>query len=267
MKRVLFLLVFVLTFVACGPSQSEYDSLVAKNEELIKEIEELKSIIENYENTPDRLYSGVPELVKEKNIASLSSIHSKLKQYHPNSPECKKVKDALDKLIAEKEAKEKAELEKRRAAVNKLKKKHDDVSGITWYLNPYFTHYNNTNHVSIYICQEYSKVWLRLVMSYEGDKWIFFKNAYLSYDGNTITIPFDDYEEKKTDSGYGGRVWEWIDVSVSDSQLKFLKDMINGKSLKMRLSGKYTHDHSISSTEKKALQDVLLAYDVLKNGI
>ena len=43
--------------------------------------------------------------------------------------------------------------------------------------------------------------------------------------------------------------------------------MANGKSLKMRLSGKYTNTRVISSTEKKAMQDVLLAYDVLKNGL
>lgn len=104
-------------------------------------------------------------------------------------------------------------------------------------------------------------------MSYEGDDWIFFENAYLSYDENTKTIIFDKYNEKDTDNGYGGRVWEWIDVKVDDSLYSYLKEMVNGKSLKMRLSGKYTNTRVISSTEKKAMQDILLAYDVLKNGL
>jgi hypothetical protein len=61
-------------------------------------------------------------------------------------------------------------------------------------------------------------------------------------------------------------VWEWIDVSVNNELLSYLKEMANGKTLKIRLSGKYTHTRNLDSSEKKALQDVLLAYDVLKNG-
>lgn len=172
----------------------------------------------------------------------------------------------MKRLIDEKEANEKAAKAKRLQAVNKLKKVYDDISGLTWYYNPYFTHYNNVNRVSLYIGQVGTSVWLRLKMSYEGENWIFFENAYLSYDENTKTIPFKEYGEKETDNGYGGRVWEWIDVSVDDALLEYLKDMVNGKTLKMRLSGKYTHTRTLTTNERKALQDVLLAYDVLKNG-
>ena len=58
---------------------------------------------------------------------------------------------------------------------------------------------------------------------------------------------------------------EWIDVSVNDELLSFLKKMVNGKSVKMRLTGKYSKTRNLSSTEIKAIKDVLLAYDVLKN--
>ena len=150
-------------------------------------------------------------------------------------------------------------------AVSKLKKEYDDVSGITWYYNPYFTHYNNENRTSLYIGKNEEKIWLRLKMSYEGDNWIFFENAFLSYDGVTKQILFHKYYDKKSDNGYGGRVWEWIDVSVDDDLLAYLKDMVKGKALKMRLSGKYTHTHNITGNEKKALEDILLAYDVLIN--
>lgn len=98
-------------------------------------------------------------------------------------------------------------------------------------------------------------------MSYEGDDWIFFTSAYLSYDGNTKYIPFDEYREKKTDNNT--RVWEWIDVGVDDDLISYLNNMVNGKNVKMRLSGKYTHTRNLTSTEIKAIKDVLLAYDVL----
>ena len=40
--------------------------------------------------------------------------------------------------------------------------------------------------------------------------------------------------------------------------------MVNGKSVKMRLSGKYTNTRKLTNTEIKAIKDVLLAYDVLE---
>jgi hypothetical protein len=149
-------------------------------------------------------------------------------------------------------------------AVNKLKKKYDDVSGITWYKTPYFIHYDDENLTSIYIGKKGEKVWLRLKMSYSGEDWIFFEEAYLSYDGNTHQIFFSRYDDKETDNS-GGKVWEWIDVSVNDNLLLYLKEMVNGKSVKMRLSGKYTETRYLSSKEIKSIKEVLLAYDVLKN--
>lgn len=268
MIRLFTFLSMAVIIASCGPTLQEYDTLLAQKQELETEVLNLKQVIENYENTPDRLYSAVSELVTNKDIDGLSALCSKLEKYHPASAECQKAKAALKKLIDEKEAKEKAENEKakRMQAVNKLKKKYDDISGITWYYNPYFTHYSNENLVSLYIGQKGTSVWLRLKMSYEGEDWIFFENAYLSYDENTKTIFFDEYRDKETDIGYGGRVWEWIDVSVNDDLLTYLKGMVNGKTLKMRLSGKYTHTRILTTNERKALQDVLLAYDVLKNG-
>ena len=266
MKKLFTIISAIFVIVSCGPTQQEYDSLMAKNSQLEAEVLSLKQVIENYENTPDRLYSGVAELVNNKDIEGLTALCGKFEKYHPASAEYQKAKSALKKLIDEKDARETAEKAKRMQAVNKLKKEYDDVSGRTWYYNPYFTHYNNKNLVSLYIGQKGEHIWLRLKMSYEGEDWIFFENAYLSYDGNTRMILFDKYDDKETDNGYGGRVWEWIDVSVDDALLSYLKDMLNGKTLKMRLSGKYTHTRKLTTNERRALQDVLLAYDVLRNG-
>ena len=101
-------------------------------------------------------------------------------------------------------------------------------------------------------------------MSYNGDDWIFFENAYLSYDGNTLEIPFDRYRDKKTDND--SEVWEWIDVLVSDSMLSFIRNMVEGKTPKMRLSGKYSSTRNLSTNEIKAIKDVLAGYDILKTN-
>ena len=272
MKKSFILLLTTGILLSCGPSQRDYDTLSLKNKELEQEIatlkleaDSLKTEILNYQNTPDKLYEEANVAIKNKDITELTNICKRLEKYHPTSTECKKTQASLQKLIDKRDADIKAEKAKRMTAVKKLKKEYDDISGITWYYNPYFTHYNNDNKTSLYIGQNNSKIWLRLKMSYEGDDWIFFDNAYLSFDGETKEIFFNKYRDKETDNGYGGRVWEWIDVSVNDELLVFLKNMVKGNTLKIRLSGKYTDTRNITGNEKKALEDILLAYDVLIN--
>lgn len=107
------------------------------------------------------------------------------------------MKDLVSKYESEQLKKAEEEKKARLKAVSKLKKKYDDINHTTWFYNPYFTHYTNTNHTSIYMGKSESSLWLRLKMSYEGDDWIFFDTAYLSYDGNTYYVPFDEYRDKK----------------------------------------------------------------------
>lgn len=261
-KQILGVVIFVMTFIACGPSQAEYDKLVKANESLQQEIQSLKTEIENYQNTPDKLYKEAEQFIKAKDRVGLQEVINKFLKYHPTSNEYIKAQSALDKLTEAENARIKAEEAKRLQAVNKLRKEIDDINGITWYYNPYFTHYNNSNHVSIYMGKrEHGKPWLRLIMSYYGDNWIFFDSAYLSYDGNTWEISFNEYEDKKSDND--SSCWEWIDVGVDEYLLAYLKEMVNGKTLKMRLRGKYQKDKVLSTAERNAIKDVLLAYDVL----
>ncbi len=272
LKSALVFSFVAFLMVSCGPSQSQYDELVKENETLKAEITELKAAldvskaeIEQYKTTPDILYAEAQKCINSKDIEGLNAVCGKFDKYHPSAPEAQKARAALVKLIDERDRAIAAEKAKRMQAVNKLKKNHDDVSGNTWYYNPYFTHYNNSNHTSIYIGKgKTGKPWLRLKMSYYGEGWIFFEHAYLSYDGNTLEIPFDKYDDKKSDNYT--ECWEWIDVGVNDRILSFLKEMVNGKSVKMRLSGKYTKTRTLVKNEIDGIRDVLLAYDVLLNG-
>ncbi len=261
-RELIFIVIGLILLIAFVSGRSESSALRKQTKTLQTQVAQLSAEVQKYKNSPDRLLAQADEYYKQKDVKHLEVIHSKLEKYHRSSKEYTEVgqyittlKDAEAKRIA-------AEKEAKLKAVKRLRKKLDDVSGITWYQNPYFTHYNNSNHISIYIGKSDNSVWLRLKMSYYGDDWIFFKSAYLSYDGNTIEIPFNDYKDKETENSTS--VWEWIDVSLSDSQIDFLKKFVNGKSLKMRLTGKYTKTKIISSSERKALKDVLLGYEVLK---
>lgn len=272
MKQLLAGTVLILSLASCGPSRSEYQkledenkALAAQNALLTDSLSVIKEELNGYRFSPAKLCANIQELFAKDDLEALKRIAEKLEKYHPESQEVATVKNMCQKLIDNRQKKKEEEERKRMQAVNKLKKKFDDVSGITWYENSLFTHYNDINSTSIYIGKNETSIWLRTRMSYAGSDWIFFEKAYLSYDGNTQEIYFNKYKEKETDNS-GGKVWEWIDVSVNTDLLSFLRKMIDGKSVKMRLSGKYTKTKNLSAREIQALKDVLLAYDVLQNG-
>lgn len=266
MKRIFYLVVFIATLYSCqdNGSQRAMLSLQRENTLLRDSLRNMSEELEVYRNSPDKLCANLKVFFDKGDLEQLEEIKSKLVKFHPESKELKEVKSLCAKIVESRKKKIEEERKKRMQAVNKLRKKFDDVSGTTWYYNPYFTHYNNSNLTSIYIGQREGRVWLRLVMSYYGDDWIFFDDAYLSYDGNTKHIYFDKYNDKETEND--SRVWEWIDVSVDDDILSFLKQMVHGKSIKMRLSGKYTKTRNLATKEINGIRDVLLGYDVLLNG-
>ncbi|MFU2376985.1 MAG: hypothetical protein ACM687_12850 [Bacteroidales bacterium] len=245
-----------------GEMERKIQSLTSEVTQLRDSLNKIMPELEGYRNSPEKLCSNIDELYKAGDIYELKSIKDKLEKYHPESKEYTIVKDLVSKYESEQLKKAEEEKKARLKAVSKLKKKYDDINHTTWFYNPYFTHYTNTNHTSIYMGKSESSLWLRLKMSYEGDDWIFFDTAYLSYDGNTYYVPFDEYRDKKTENDT--RVWEWIDVNVDDEMLSFLRKMVNGKSVKMRLSGKYSHTRNLTSSEIKGIKDVLIAYDVLE---
>lgn len=270
MQRSIFFSLLVFSLIACGPSRKEHNNLKVENARLLTQIDSLNNELAAYKYAPSKLLAEAQLCAKNKDKTSVIRILDQLKKYHPAATECGEVEKLINKLEAEEKAKIAAEKRKkeqekqeRLRAVKKLKKEVDDVQQITWYYNPYFTHYDNTNLTSLYMGERNGNIWLRLKMSYTGDDWIFFEQAFLSYDGNTQQILFNRYDDKETDHA-SGDVWEWIDVSVSESYLAFLKEMVNGKSVKMQLTGKYTRTRTLSVNEKRAIKEMILAYEVLQ---
>lgn len=260
MKKLFFLLL-VLALTACNGGsvdkslQAKVDSLSAANAALAKELE-------GYKNDPANLCANIEELLKAEKVSELSAIKTKLEKYHPASPQLDtvnfyiaRIKDVQTKRAQEEQA-------KRMQAVKVLRSKFDDVNNTTWYQSR--NSKTSGNFCYMYIGKSDATVWLRLKMQYHGEDWIFFENAYLSYDGNTIEIPFDKYRNKETEVADG--VWEWLDVSIDDRTLAFIKKMVNGKTCKWRLSGKYNETRTFSSKEIAGFKEVLLAYDVLQKG-
>ena len=117
--------------------------------------------------------------------------------------------------------------------LERLTTNFDDFENITWHKQSYFIHGNNINLFSLYIGQKEEAKWLRLKVNYYGDDWIFFEKCYLSYDGNTYDVTFDQYRDKKSDNDT--KVWEWIDISVDDNLLAYLSEYAYSETPKIRL--------------------------------
>lgn len=272
-KEFLFALLVLYSLSSCNGSEQKQivealsykvDSLSSVIASKDKDIESLSNELNQYKYSPEKLYANAKDLFRERESAQLNKILSQLQSYHPESPQIDTIKfyiQDIERQIKEDEAKEQ---EEKLSCLNSLQKNVDDVSGTTWYKTKTFRHDVNRTRTSIYIGKTSSSTWLRLKMSYGGDDWIFFEDAYLSYDGNTYKIPFNKYKDKKTDNAYGD-VWEWIDVPVDEALHSYLLEFANGKSQKMRLSGKYSETRTLSVAEIKGIQQVLIGYEILKN--
>lgn len=259
MKKYFYLLSILLLLSCENKQQTERIQILRDS------IAALTDEVNHYKMSPDKLGHDLDAYFAKGNIKELQKTDSLLKKYHPESVEARKADSLVAKYYADKKAKAEAERQAKLAALNSLRKTYDDVADKTWYHNSYFTHTQISNRASIYIGQEGKKgdPWIILMMSYTGSDWIFFDSAYLSYDGKTLEIPFDKYREYESESGYGGRVWEWIQVRVDSSMLQFLRKMVEGKEVKMRLSGKYTETRALTNEEINAFKQVLAGYDLL----
>lgn len=266
MKKIFILsILLVVILIGCVSKQRE--------NELLSTISRLESQLDECQNGADKLYAKMKAFYEKSNFQMCKGTFLEMEKRYPESELLPEMKSIYNKIIKEEAIiaeREKAKIEKEKkeklAALNKLRKRYDDVSGVTWYEQPYFTHYTNTNLTSIYLGVSGSSKWLRLRMSYQGDDWIFFKNAYLSYDGNTKEILFNEYDDKESDNGTGG-VWEWIDLTVTSDVEEFLREFAKSSNAKMRLSGKYTKTRNLSKNERQGIIDVLNGYDLLKQDL
>lgn len=261
-------LLMAVLFGCDGVSKNEYETLKAENEKLKQEIEELKF-------GPDKLLSQAKIYLENKEFSKAKSELQTLLDKHPASPQTTEAKHLLDladnaieeQKLAEEKAKaerEKEEKERLANATKKMRVKVDDMNDITWYYDKTSPQYTNYNGFYAYIGKkEGSKPWLRLVIQYAADDWLFIEKYIIKVDGQTYNITEDSYGEIKTDNGSGG-IWEWLDRKVGFSEYQIIKAVANGKDVKIRFNGKdYYKDKSITEQQKSALRNVLDAYEAL----
>lgn len=197
---------------------------------------ESKSVIEEAQ----KLYDNLTQAEKDKvsNIATLT-----------------KAKEAFD-AVAKAEGAKKA-----KSAFAVLKSEYDKVQGITWYEPKERPYYADTrSYVLPYIGIQNGNAWLRLVYWYTADDWIFWENVIVIVDGVKYYDFFGSFGTVR-DNEYGN-IWEYADKEATDKDIEMLKAIADSKETIVRFQGDdYYDDITISASDKKAIKNVLTAYE------
>ncbi|PWW81845.1 hypothetical protein CR164_08485 [Prosthecochloris marina] len=252
-----------------GISRGEYEKLKAENKEL-------KAALEDCRQGPKKRFNQAKSLFEKKNYDQCKAELVMLIDKYPGTSEAVQAKELLDatekalqKIAAEKERveKEKAEKEAQRLAnaTNKMRKKYDDIKGITWYRDKTSPRYLNTRtDFGAYIGKEKDGApWLRLKIRYVADEWLFIEKYIIKADDHVYEITESRYGEIETDHG-GGKIWEWLDRYVGPHEYSIIKAVADAKDAKIRfVGGQYDKDRVITTREKQALKNILNAYEAL----
>jgi len=135
-----------------------------------------------------------------------------------------------------------------------------DTRGIVWHKPKSAPNYTNRN--ALY-CYFYSIDGipgnLRLRLQYHDDSWLFFNKVQFSIDGKAFEfIPMNT----ETDSGNGGRIWEWFDESMGNTNAELLNALANAKSAKMKLIGRQYH--KIKTITQTQIDDIRRTLELYK---
>lgn len=265
MKPIITQLSFVfILFILTGcnsVSSEEHQRVLEYNEILKKEIELLK-----YD--PGKMLKEAKLNISSKKENEAIKVLENLLDKYSISEEAKEAQTILDKLTKKKrylaELKEKEHKNKINKAVRSLRKKVDDMSSNTWYQDKSSPIYLNRSGFFVYMGTiENSSPWLRLKIQYFADDWLFIEKYIIKADDQIFTITEKEYNEIQTDNG-DGNIWEWLDRKVSSQELIMLKKVSESKNAKIRFEGKqYRKDKIITSKQKKAIKNMLDAYEAL----
>ncbi len=151
--------------------------------------------------------------------------------------------------------------QKSKEALASMKKDRDDIGQVTFYLDPSSPLSHNTNNVEVYISKpDDESAILRFAVSYAGEEWLFINKYIFNIDGKNVEV--NPYKVERDNSN---TIWEWSDDPITTDWSALAFAIAHSKVAKIRYVGtKYYDDRVITETEKKAINNVLNAYLVVK---
>lgn len=281
MRRLLIVLSCVLILSGCSDNTGKLDSLENQVSELTKANTELKKQLDDSNRQldeikfgPEKLLNEAKSLFEQGDIDKLKALEGTINEKHPASNEKKEISllvEKLEKNIAEEkkkeelETKKKAEEEAKRhaQAVANMRKTVDEVTDITFYEDKRSPEYINSNAFMAFISQKPDEPPVLLArFMYTGDNWIFIEKYTIKADDESFEIS-PSYSEFNRDNQVGS-VWEYYTTVVDKEMHDIINAVINSKKTVIRSKGQERHqDRTVTTEEKKALQNVLDAFKAL----
>lgn len=136
-----------------------------------------------------------------------------------------------------------------------------DTDGRIWYKTKSCPKYANRNGIYVYFAtKDNIPEKLRFRVQYYADNWLFFKKISFSIDGKAFDyIPL----RTETDSGNGGKIWEWSDEAITNENDKELLNALStAKSAKMKFMG--TQYYDIKTISKSQIEDIKRTLELYK---
>jgi len=131
-----------------------------------------------------------------------------------------------------------------------FRQKKDEFSNNnrTWYEPKSAPEFTNRNGLYCYFSTENEVPSnLRLRFQYHAEDWLFFSRIQFSIDGTAYEyIPYDT----ETDSGNGGKIWEWCDQALTPTDKDLIYALANAKAAKMKIIGRQYHDTKVVSADQ-----------------
>ncbi len=146
-----------------------------------------------------------------------------------------------------------------------LREKHDEVRGTNTYMHRDTTDFVNTrSEVYCYYVKGDGEPTLRMQIQYVADDWLFIRRFIIKADDETFAVEPDRLRGMERDNG-DGKIWEWHDRPVSETEMKMLTAMTKAKRVILRCEGdQYKKDRDVSPEEISRIQSVLVAYQIVK---
>ena len=171
-------------------------------------------------------------------------------------------------VAAEREAREAAEraerLEAGRSVLSNMRKTEDKVEKITYYEHSREPVYADSRcFVLPYLEQRGDQVWLRIKYWYTDDDWLFWSSLTIVADEERFERSFSYFNVTRDNED--GMIWEYVDVRAGDRDIAMLDAIADSEETIVRFNGQqYYDDFTVPGADKKAIRDVLAAYEYLK---
>jgi hypothetical protein len=252
--------------------------LEAENQSLRRELAAVKAERDELRFGAQHLLAQSESRVQAREWESAKEFSEQLLSRHPAAPEAKRAREILvvadAALTRAAKAAEAAEVARKAAAaqerladerrlaasLSKMRTSVDKIEGVTWYRDRSTPRFTNYNSFHLYLGkQSHGEPWLRFRVQYNADDWLFIEPFVVVADGQRF-----EYDPAEFARDSSSEIWEWYDETASPRDLAMIRAVISSKEAVIRFNGKqYRKDRSITASEKRALQNVLDAYQVL----